>query len=81
MFPIASGFAQSSTPMYINQKGGKVREHICFYFVTGGPKRCPHLGVLNVPKDLLMGQWIWLFSKKKTKKTEKQKKVMSAPMI
>jgi hypothetical protein len=67
MFPIASGFAQSSTPMYkVKGKGAHL-----FLFCDWGPKRCPHLGVLNVPKDSLMGQWIWLFSK--TKKTKKQK--------
>jgi hypothetical protein len=57
-------FAQSSTLMYINSKGRLLGEFICFYFVTGGLKRCFHWGMLNVPKKLLLGQWIWLFQKK-----------------
>ncbi len=43
-------------------------EHICFYFVTGGPKMCFYWGVPNVPKKLVMGQSIChllkLFKKK-----------------
>jgi hypothetical protein len=27
-----------------------LREHICFYFATKGPKRCFYWGVPNVPK-------------------------------
>jgi hypothetical protein len=54
------------------------RGSICVYFVTWGPKRCIYWRVPNIPKQLMMGQSIWLL-KKKTKK-KKREKVVSAPM-
>jgi hypothetical protein len=47
------------------QKRYDLEEYICFYFATGGPKRCFHWGVLNVPKKLLMGQLNMALSQKK----------------
>jgi hypothetical protein len=54
-----------------NPKRWNVRKHICFYFVTGGPKMCSHWGVLNVPKDFVDGPMDMARSKKKTKKQKK----------
>jgi hypothetical protein len=45
-------------------------EYICFYFATGGPKRCFHLGVLNVPKTIAHGPMNMALSKKKFFKIE-----------
>jgi hypothetical protein len=65
VFPIAPGFypiwfAQSSTPLYVNKKDEFI-VYICFYFATGGPKRCFNWGACPIfPKKLLMGQSIWL---------------------
>jgi hypothetical protein len=39
-------------------KRWNLREHICFYFITGV---LLFGGMLNVPKKLLMGQSMWLF--------------------
>jgi hypothetical protein len=60
-------FAQSSTLMYINWKGRLLGSTFFFILQLGGPKRCFHWGVLNIPKKLLRGQWRWLFQKNKKK--------------
>jgi hypothetical protein len=60
-------FAQSSTLMYINWKGRLLGSTFLFIVQLGGPKRCFHGGVLNIPKKLLRGQWRWLFKKNKKK--------------
>jgi hypothetical protein len=42
-------------------------EYICSHFVTGGPKRPFHQGLLRCSKKLMMGQWIYGSFKKKKK--------------
>jgi hypothetical protein len=45
-------------------------EHFCFHFATQGQKRCFYWGVPNVPKTLVMAEWMWLLSiKKKVQRT------------
>jgi hypothetical protein len=60
-------FAQSFNSHVYKLRRRTAGEYFCFYFATGGPKTCFHWGVLSVPKRLLMGEWIWLFSKKEEK--------------
>jgi len=78
MFPTAPWFysmwfAESSIPMYINWKGGLwVGDYTCFYFAIGVQKGAPIGELPIIPKQLMMGRWIWVF--------QKNKKIMKAPM-
>jgi hypothetical protein len=63
MFPIAPHlypiwFAQSSTLMYINVKGGPHGAHL-FHFAIGSPKRVLLWAMPNALKKLATGQSIW----------------------
>jgi len=58
-----------------------IREHICFYFETWGPKNHFNWGVPNVQILLDDGLINMAPSKKKKREKEKKEKVVSAPMI
>lgn len=83
MFPIAPlfdllWFAQSSTSMYINWKGGDHREkHVLFLFCNLGSTKVLLLwSDQKFQKKLVMGKSIWPLPKKKEKgkKRKKEKK-------
>jgi hypothetical protein len=75
MFPIAPGFypmwfAQSSTPIYINYKG-EIQGCTFVFILQLGVKRGASIGGMpNVSKKVLVGQSIWLLSKRKRKSCE-----------
>jgi hypothetical protein len=80
MFPTAPWFysmwfVESSTLMYIYWKRGLwVREYTCFYFAIG-VQRGALIGELpTIPKQLMMGRWIWVFQvlKKRYENTHEQ---------
>jgi hypothetical protein len=63
VFPTAPQFyliwcARSSIFMCINWKGRLLGNTFVSVLQLGGPKRCFHWGVLNVPKKLLISQWM-----------------------
>jgi hypothetical protein len=59
-------FAQSSTLICINWKG-RLLGILLFLFYNGIQRNASFGESFNVPKELLMGQWIWLFQKIKIK--------------
>jgi hypothetical protein len=70
MFPIAPGFypiwfAESSTPLCINQKGEGQGCTFVSILQLGVQRGASIGGMPNIPKKLLMGQLIWLLKNKK----------------